>query len=177
MSNGSLENWLLKEDCHLNFLQRVAIMLDVVVAVEYLHHSHHTYIVHCDLNLANVLLDEEMVAHVAVFGISKVLVVSKSITHTVTLGSLGYIALDEIMSISCNVYSYGIMLREVLATKRPMDEEIFNKNLGLAWISEFCIASMIELSLDCTEDTPESRITMKDVVKRLNKTKNVFLET
>ncbi|KAF3657966.1 putative auxin-induced protein 5NG4-like [Capsicum annuum] len=87
-----------------------------------------------DSPLANVLLDEEMMAHVAVFGISKMLVVSKSITHTETLGSLGYIALDEIMSISCNVYSYGIMLREVLATKRPMDEEIFNKNLGLVWI-------------------------------------------
>ncbi|MCD9559893.1 hypothetical protein HAX54_018221 [Datura stramonium] len=36
--------------------------------------------------------------------------------------------------------------------------------------------SMIELALDCTEKNPESRITMKDVVKRLNKIKNTFLE-
>ncbi|KAJ8564990.1 hypothetical protein K7X08_001450 [Anisodus acutangulus] len=41
MPNGSLENWLYKEDRHLNLLQRVAIMLDV--AIEYLHHSHHTH--------------------------------------------------------------------------------------------------------------------------------------
>nr|XP_010319539.1 receptor kinase-like protein Xa21 [Solanum lycopersicum] len=68
--NGSLENWLYREDCHLNLLQRVNIMLDVAVAIEYLHHSHYTPIVHCDLKPDNVLLDEEMVAHVGDFGIS-----------------------------------------------------------------------------------------------------------
>ncbi|KAJ8562568.1 hypothetical protein K7X08_031020 [Anisodus acutangulus] len=207
MPNGSLDNWLYKEDCHLNVLQRVAIMLDVAVAIEYLHHSHHTHIVHCDLKPANVLLDEEMVAHVGDFGISKILAVSKSMAHTETLGTLGYIApeygSEGIVSTRGDVYSYGIMLMEVLSKRRPTDEEIFNENLGMReWIrrafprtmmevvdanlfpeeeqitskSEICIISMIELALDCTKETPESRITMKDVVKRLNKIKNTFLE-
>ncbi|KAK4708237.1 hypothetical protein R3W88_029162 [Solanum pinnatisectum] len=207
MPNRSLENWLYKEDCNLNLLQRVSIMFDVAVAVEYMHHSHHTYIIHCDLKPANVLLDEEMVAHVGDFGISKILAVSKSVAHTDTLGTLGYIApeygLEGIVSTSGDVYSYGIMLMEVLATRRPTDAEIFNENLCLReWIrrafprtiievvdanlfpeeeqitskSEICIISLIELALDCTKEMPESRITMKDVVKRLNKIKNTLLE-
>ncbi|XP_060187625.1 probable LRR receptor-like serine/threonine-protein kinase At3g47570 [Lycium barbarum] len=207
MANGSLENWLYKEESYLNLLQRVTIMLDVAVAIEYLHHGHVTPIVHCDLKPANVLLDEDMVAHVGDFGISKILAVSKSMAHTETLGTLGYIApeygSEGIVSTPGDVYSYGIMLMEVLAKRRPTDEEICNENFDLRkWItqafprtmmevvdanifheeekitskSEFCIASMIELALDCTNEKPESRITMKDVVKRFSKIKKIFLE-
>ncbi|KAM3338589.1 hypothetical protein P3S68_030675 [Capsicum galapagoense] len=207
MSNGSLENWLYREDCHLNLLQRITIMLDAAMAIEYLHHGNETPIVHCDLKPSNVLLDEDMVAHVGDFGISKILAVSKSIAHTETLGTLGYIApeygSEGIVSTSGDVYSYGIMLMEVLTERLPTDEEICNENLDLRkWItqsfsgtmlevvdadlfpeeeqitskSEIRIASMVELALDCTMEIPESRITMKDVVKRLNKIKNTFLE-
>uniref|UniRef100_M1C9A6 Serine-threonine protein kinase, plant-type n=2 Tax=Solanum tuberosum TaxID=4113 RepID=M1C9A6_SOLTU len=93
---------------------------------------------------------------------------------------------------------------EVLTKRRPTEEEICNGNLDLRkWItqsfsgsmmdvvdanlfceeeqttskSEMCIASMIELALDCTKEAPQSRVTMKEVVKRLNKIKNAFLET
>ncbi|XP_060183510.1 probable LRR receptor-like serine/threonine-protein kinase At3g47570 [Lycium barbarum] len=208
MPNGSLDNWLYKEDRHLNLPQRVTIMLDVAVAIEYLHHDHESPIVHCDLKPANILLDEDMVAHVGDFGISKILAVSNSMAHTETLGTLGYIApeygSEGRVSTSGDVYSYGIMMIEVLSKRRPTDDEIFNENLGLRqWIrpafpkttmevvdanlfhegkhvnskSELCIASMIELALDCTKEKPESRITMKDVVKRLHKIKNTFLET
>ncbi|KAH0682242.1 hypothetical protein KY289_019994 [Solanum tuberosum] len=208
MPNGSLENWLYKEDRNLNLHQRVTVMFDAAMAVEYLHHAHVTPIVHCDLKPGNVLLDDDMVAHVGDFGISKILVVSKSVAHTETLGTLEYIApeygLEGKVSASGDVYSYGIMLMEVLSKRRQTEEKKCNKNLDLRkWItqsfsgtmmevvdvnlfseeeqitykSEICIASMIELALDCTKETPESRITMKDVVKRLNKIKNTFLET
>ncbi|XP_047268886.1 receptor kinase-like protein Xa21 [Capsicum annuum] len=163
------------------------------MAIEYLHHGNDTPIVHCDLKPANVLLDEDMVAHVGDFGISKILAISKSMAHTETLCTLGYIALEYgsegIVTTSVDVYSYGIMLMEVLTKRRPTDEEICNENLGLRkWIiqsfsgtmmdiiddnlfheeeqitskSEICIASMFELALDCTMEMPESRITMKD---------------
>ncbi|CAN4080999.1 unnamed protein product [Withania somnifera] len=185
MLNGSLENWLYKEESHLNLLQRVSIMLDVAVAIEYLHHGHVTPIVHCDLKPINVLLDENMVAHVGDFGISKILAISKSMAHTETPGTLGYIApeygSEGIVSTSGDVYSYGIMLMEVLAKRRPTDEEICNENLDLRkWLmqaftgtimdvvdanifseeeritskSEICIVSMVELALDCTKEMP-----------------------
>ncbi|XP_049391691.1 receptor kinase-like protein Xa21 [Solanum stenotomum] len=208
MPNGSLENWLYKEDRHLNLHQRVTVMLDAAMAIEYLHHGHVTPIVHCDLKPANVLLDEDMVGHVGDFGIPKILAISKSMAYTETLGTLGYIApeygSEGIVSTSGDVYSYGIMLMEVLTKRRPTDEEICNENLDLRkWItqsfsgsmmdvvdanlfseeeqitckSEICIASMIELGLDCTKEMAESRITMKEVVKRLNKINNTFMET
>uniref|UniRef100_A0A3Q7FZT8 non-specific serine/threonine protein kinase n=1 Tax=Solanum lycopersicum TaxID=4081 RepID=A0A3Q7FZT8_SOLLC len=208
MPNGSLENWLYKEDRHLNLRQRVAVMLDAAMAVEYLHHGHVTPIVHCDLKPANILLDEDMVAHVGDFGISRILAISKSMAYTETLGTPGYIApeygSEGIVSASGDVYSYGIMLMEVLTKRRPTDEEICSDNLDLRkWItqsfsgnmmdvmdanlfsekeqitskSEMCIASMIELGLDCTKERAESRVTMKEVVKRLCKINNAFLET
>ncbi|WMV23731.1 hypothetical protein MTR67_017116 [Solanum verrucosum] len=183
-------------------------MLDAAITVEYLHHGHATPIVHCDLKPGNVLLDEDMVAHVGDFGISKILAVSKSVAHTETLGNLGYIApeygSEGIVSTTGDVYSYGIMLMEVLTKRRPTYEDICNANPDLRkWItqsfsgsmmevvdvnlfsedeeitskSEICIASMIELALNCTKETPKSRVTMKEVVKRLNKIKNAFLET
>uniref|UniRef100_M1DDC5 Protein kinase domain-containing protein n=1 Tax=Solanum tuberosum TaxID=4113 RepID=M1DDC5_SOLTU len=146
-----------------------------------------------------------MVAHVGDFGISKILAVSKSMAYMETLGTLGYIApeygSEGIVSSSGDVYSYGIMVMEVLTKRRPTDEEICNENLDLRkWItqsfsgsmmdivdanlfreeeqitskSEMCIASMIELALDCIKEMPKSRISMKDVVKRLNKINNTF---
>ncbi|TMW89465.1 hypothetical protein EJD97_017137 [Solanum chilense] len=148
MSNGSLDNWLYREDRHLNLLQRVTVMLDVGIAIEYLHHGHDTPIVHCDLKPANVLLDENMVALVG--GISKILVVSKSVAHEEILGTLGYIAPEYgskgIVSACGDVYSYGIMLMEVLTKRRPTDEEIFNENLGLReWIRRAFSKTMLEV--------------------------------
>ncbi|CAN4090319.1 unnamed protein product [Withania somnifera] len=197
MTNGSLEDWLYRENRHLNLLQRVTIMLDVAVAIEYLHHGNDTPIAHCDLKPANVLLDEGMVGHVGDFGISKILALSKSMTHTETLGTLGYIApeygSEGIVSTSGDVYSYGIILMEICnenldlrkwiteAFPRTMmeivDAYLFSGEEQITSRSEICIASMIELALDCTKEMPESRITMKDVVKRLNKVKKAFLET
>uniref|UniRef100_A0A3Q7H563 Protein kinase domain-containing protein n=1 Tax=Solanum lycopersicum TaxID=4081 RepID=A0A3Q7H563_SOLLC len=150
MSNGSLENWLYREESHFNLLQRVTIMLDVAVEVEYLHHGHNTPIVHCDLKPANVLLDEDMVTHVGDFGISKILVVSKSMAHIKSLGTLGYIApeygLERIVSASGDIYSYGIMLMEVLTKRRPMDEEICNENLDMRkWITQSFSGNMMDV--------------------------------
>ncbi|KAL2501060.1 LRR receptor-like serine/threonine-protein kinase FLS2 [Forsythia ovata] len=92
MSNGSLEKWLYSDDCLLDILQRINIMIDVACALEYLHYGYSTYIVHCDLKPSNILLDEDMVAHLSDFGIAKLLGEGESNAHTTTMGTLGYIA-------------------------------------------------------------------------------------
>lgn len=92
MSNSSLEKWLYSHNYCLNLFQRVSIMLDVALALEYLHHSQSEPVVHCDLKPSNVLLDDDMVAHVGDFGLAKILVENKVVTQTKTLGTLGYIA-------------------------------------------------------------------------------------
>ena len=67
-------------------------MIDVASAVEYLHYGYSESIVHCDIKPSNVLLDNDMVAHVADFGVAKFLSGSNVITQTMTLATIGYMA-------------------------------------------------------------------------------------
>jgi serine/threonine protein kinase len=83
MANGSLDDLLHpapggNDELHrrttsLDFVQRLNIVIDVASALEYLHHLCGTPIVHCDLKPSNVLLDNDMIAHVGDFGLSKFL--------------------------------------------------------------------------------------------------------
>lgn len=96
MPNGSLENWLNSDQySFLNLLQRLDIMIDVASALDYLHNGYSTPVVHCDLKPSNVLLDEDMVAHVSDFGIAKLLGMDKSMTQTQTFATIGYMAPGE----------------------------------------------------------------------------------
>jgi LRR receptor-like serine/threonine-protein kinase FLS2 len=92
MSNGSVDKWLYSHNYCLNFIQRLNIMIDVASALEYLHHGSSVPVVHCDLKPTNVLLDENMVAHVSDFGIAKLMDEGQSKTHTQTLATIGYLA-------------------------------------------------------------------------------------
>jgi LRR receptor-like serine/threonine-protein kinase FLS2 len=105
MPNGNLEKWLYSQDHCLSVIQRLNIMIDVASALEYLHHGYSTPIVHCDLKPSNVLLDEDMIAHVADFGISKLLGDGDSVMRTITLATIGYMAPGDVfilqLELSC----------------------------------------------------------------------------
>jgi serine/threonine protein kinase len=79
MPNGSLEDWLhpnmnnIPEERHLSLVQRVSILRDVAHALDYLHFNGAAPVVHCDLKPSNVLLDDDMVAHVGDFGLARIL--------------------------------------------------------------------------------------------------------
>ncbi|XP_059630664.1 LRR receptor-like serine/threonine-protein kinase EFR isoform X2 [Cornus florida] len=138
MSNGSLDTWLYSQNYCLNLLQRVSIMYDVALALEYLHNDQSEPVVHCDLKPSNVLLDEEMVAHVGDFGIAKILV-DDTAAQTKTLGTLGYIApeygSEGRVTTKCDIYSYGIMLLEMFTRKKPTDE-MFTEDMSLRqWVN------------------------------------------
>lgn len=81
MPNGSLESWLHSSPVaeneqnelrrRLSLLQRINIAIDVACALDYLHHRCENHVIHCDLKPSNILLDEDMLAHVGDFGLAK----------------------------------------------------------------------------------------------------------
>ncbi|XVF78738.1 hypothetical protein PTKIN_Ptkin14bG0159800 [Pterospermum kingtungense] len=205
MPNGSLEKWLHSEDHFLDIVQRIDIMIDVASALEYLHLGHPAPIVHCDLKPSNILLDEDMIAHVGDFGIAKLLGEDDLMIQTMTLATIGYMAPEfgsiGVVSIKCDVYSYGILLIETFTRKKPTDG-LFNEAMtmrhwvkrslskGMADIADDdllriedeyfivksnCISSIMELALECSSEVPEARKDMKDVVAILKKIKRDFL--
>ncbi|XP_057780912.1 probable LRR receptor-like serine/threonine-protein kinase At3g47570 [Salvia miltiorrhiza] len=149
MAKGNLEKWLYSHNYWLNMMERLNIMIDVASALEYLHHGYSMPIVHSDLKPSNVLLDEDMVAHVSDFGIAKLLCDGDSSVLTNTLATLGYIApeygLEGLVSTRCDVYSCRVMLIETFTRKRPGDD-MFGGNISLKrWV---------ELSLSKIPDMP-----------------------
>lgn len=106
MSKGNLDDWIHPRDNvqlqskRLTFIQRLNIAIDVASALEYLHHFCQTPIVHCDIKPSNVLLDNDLVAHVGDFGLATLLHEESSMSSTskqsTTIsgglrGSIGYI--------------------------------------------------------------------------------------
>ncbi|CAN4105616.1 unnamed protein product [Withania somnifera] len=178
-------------------MRRVDIVIDVGSALDYLHHGYFVPVIHCDLKPSNVLLDEDMVAHVTDFGLAKLLGVGESIAQTKTLATIGYIApefgLEGLVSTRCDIYSYGIMLMETFTRKKPTDE-FFTENSSLrewirqSWPHEMdeiidpelmipeeknktgkvqCLSSIMELALSCTADLPKERLNIKHVLAQL----------
>ncbi|XP_059654723.1 receptor kinase-like protein Xa21 [Cornus florida] len=205
MSNGNLEKWLYSHNYCLDILQRLNIMIDVASALQYLHHDHATPIIHCDLKLSNVLLDEDMVARVADFGITKLLGDGDLMVQTMTLATIGYMApeygIEGRVSTKCDVYSYGVLLMETFSRKKPTDEmfagevslkrwvkktlegsiiEIVDTNLIKRDNENFspkveCASSIFRLAMDCSNDSAKERINMIDALATLKKIKTSFL--
>ena len=102
MSNGSLDRWLhpsAEQDEQfqsLSLLQRLNIAIDVAQALDYIHSGNETPIIHCNLKPTNILLDQDLTAHVGDFGLVKLLPkMSEQLYNSSSIGvrgTVGYAA-------------------------------------------------------------------------------------
>ncbi|PHT82925.1 hypothetical protein T459_11368 [Capsicum annuum] len=85
MPNGSLEKYLYSHNYFLDTKKRLSIMIDVACALECLHRGCSLLVIHCDVKPSNVLLYEDMAAHLSDFDIAKLLGEDEGYLNTKTL--------------------------------------------------------------------------------------------
>ncbi|XP_045829488.1 probable LRR receptor-like serine/threonine-protein kinase At3g47570 isoform X2 [Trifolium pratense] len=162
MPNGSLEKLLYDSEGsgnhNLSFKQRVDIAIDVAHALDYLHDDTEQAVVHCDIKPSNVLLDDDFVAHLGDFGLARL--IHGGIGHsnndqvsssTIIKGTIGYVPPEYgaggPVSPEGDIYSYGILLLEMLTGKKPTNN-MFYENLSL---HKFCKMKISEDILDIVD--------------------------
>lgn len=132
MSNGSLKDSLSgKSGIHLDWRRRVRIALGSAKGLSYLHELAYPPIIHRDVKSTNILLDDNLTAKVADFGLSKLVTDGgideggKGHVSTQVKGTMGYLDPEYYMthqlSEKSDVYSFGVVLLEILTARRPIE--------------------------------------------------------
>ncbi|GJY71861.1 PTI1-like tyrosine-protein kinase [Tanacetum coccineum] len=196
MPNHSLLTHLhgqLAADCLLDWPRRMSIAIGSAEGLSYLHHEVTPHIIHRDIKASNVLLDSDFQAKVADFGFAKL--IPDGVTHMTTRvkGTLGYLAPEYAMwgkvSESCDVYSFGILLLEILSAKKPLEKLPGGiKRDIIQWATPFVLKDaydhiadprlkgrfdhtqlkvVVKIAMACTDSNPENRPSMMEVVEWL----------
>ncbi|XP_042516857.1 probable LRR receptor-like serine/threonine-protein kinase RKF3 [Macadamia integrifolia] len=125
MRNGSLHDHLFgSSDKKLSWPVRQKIALGTARGLAYLHYGAQPAIIHRDIKASNILLDEKFEAKVADFGLAKF--APEGMTHMSTrvAGTLGYVAPEYALygqlTERSDVYSYGVVLLELLSGKKAL---------------------------------------------------------
>ncbi|XP_024537558.1 receptor protein kinase TMK1 [Selaginella moellendorffii] len=119
----------------LEWKRRLAIALDVARGMEYLHGLAYKSFIHRDLKPSNILLDDDLRAKVADFGLVKLAPEGKYSVETRLAGTFGYLAPEYAVTgrvtTKADVFSFGVVLLELISGRRALDESQPEENMHL----------------------------------------------
>ncbi|KAK8473600.1 hypothetical protein PHAVU_001G184100 [Phaseolus vulgaris] len=200
ISNGTLYDHLHGRYCSnfLNWKTRLKVAFQTAEALAYLHSAAHTPIYHRDVKSTNILLDDDFNAKVSDFGLSRLASPGLSHVSTCAQGTLGYLDPEYYrnyqLTDKSDVYSYGVVLLELLTSQKAIDfnrdeddvnlaihvnqrasngnimELVDQRLLSVETLEDKIFTSItlfLELALECLREKKGERPSMKDIVQRL----------
>lgn len=203
VQNGSLHSWLHTNKIEkLSWKTRLRIAIDVANGLQYIHEHTTPRVVHKDIKTSNILLDANMRAKIANFGLAK------SGCNAITMhivGTQGYIApeylADGIVSTRMDVFSFGVVLLELVSGREAIDEEgkvLWAKVSGIldgredekvkrvkklmddALVRDSCsmesVMNVVAVAIACLHRDPLRRPSMVDIVYALCKSDDLFFD-
>ncbi|KAL5549213.1 hypothetical protein UlMin_004444 [Ulmus minor] len=201
MDNGSLDKFLFSESREVEWEKLHDIALQTAKGIAYLHEECERKIIHYDIKPGNVLLDRNLNPKVADFGLAKLCNRDNSQTGLMAdgRGTPGYAAPEMWkpypVTHKCDVYSFGILLFEIVGRRRHFDDslrdsqqwlprwswEMYATN-ELAIMVSFCgieeknrekAERALKVALLCIQHSPEARPLMSNVVQMLEGNKEI----
>ncbi|OIT02848.1 PREDICTED: MDIS1-interacting receptor like kinase 1 [Nicotiana attenuata] len=201
MQNGSLGEALHGKQAAgrllVDWVTRYNIALGVAQGLAYLHHDCHPPVIHRDVKSNNILLDANLEARIADFGLARMML-KKNETVSMVAGSYGYIAPEYGYTLKVDekidIYSYGVVLMELLTGKRPLDpefgesvdivewfrmkirdnkslEEALDPNVGTIQHVQEEMLLVLRIAILCIAKLPKDRPSMRDVLTMLDEAK------
>ncbi|GMI99863.1 TOADSTOOL 2, clv3 peptide insensitive 1, receptor-like protein kinase 2 [Hibiscus trionum] len=201
-SGGNLENFIKERSARAvdwKIIHKIA--LDIACALAYLHDQCTPKVLHRDVKPSNILLDDDCNAYLSDFGLSRLLGTSETHATTGVAGTFGYVAPEYAMtcrvSEKADVYSYGVVLLELISDKKVLDPSFSAHANGFNIVSWACmmlrqgqakdvfttrlwengphdhLVELLHLAITCTVDSLSTRPTMRQVVHRLKRIRPV----